>query len=258
VNTTLEAVLHDALAKSERTHADLAAPSMRSTIARRRVVRRAAISSVATVGAVGIGAGVYAFSTGFAPTVGPADGAPASATVSSSPSPTTGTSDGNGPMISQNAPADPSSLSSRRANFCENLPLMVAWSEAQGITEPRWGITYSEPDMAPMFGCFVGDNVPAASQSFLSISFTFAESTGAGLANDKCADDAGSMTFEANTPAKPTDAHTRTGIACLDGAVVKVEETLPSGTDFALTDAQLKVAAEASVAIAEQARPLTP
>ena len=258
MNTTLDAVLHRALAQSERAHARLEAPPIRSTIARKRVVRRAAVSSVATLGAVGIGAGGYAASTSFAPAVIPGVGSSASTTPPDSPLPSTGTRDGTGPMISQNAPEDPNSLSARRKDFCENLPLVIAWNEAQGITEPMGGITYSQPDKPPSFGCFVQDNAPRGSQSGLQISFTFADSTGAGLANEKCVDDKGTMAFEANTPAKPTDAHTRTGIACLDGAVIKVDETLPSDTAVSLTDAQLKVPAEASVAKANQARSLTP
>ena len=258
MNTTLEALLHDALAQSEHFHGGLAAPAVRSTIARKRVVRRAAVSSVATVGALGIGAGAYAVSTGFAPTATPAGGSLASASVSSSPSPTTGTSGGNGPMISQNAPEDPTSLSSRRADFCEQLPLVVAWLEAQGITDPSWGISYSEPDMAPMFGCLVYDEPPAGLQGALTINFTFPDSTGGDVAKGNCVDDNGTMTFETSASAELPDARKRTGIACLDGAVIKVDETLPSDTAVALTDAQLKVPAEASVAMAGQARSLTP
>jgi len=109
-----------------------------------------------------------------------------------------------------------------------------------------------------MFGCFVDDNSPTGDQSRLTIVFTFPDSTGTDLANDKCVDDVGTMTFETHATAETSSARTRTGIACFDGAVVTVEEMLPSDTDFALTDAQLKVPAEASVAMAEQARPLTP
>ena len=255
---TLDAVLHDALAQSERSHSGLAAPSVRSTIARKRVVRRAAVSSAATLGAVSIGAGAYAVSTGFAPVVAPAGASSSSTTPASSPTPATRTANGTDPMISQNAPEDPNSLSSRRATFCENLPLNVAWSAAQGMVDPSWGITYSQPGQAPMFGCFVTDNVPADGQRSLEISFTFADSTGAVLANEKCIDDAGTMTFETIMPAKSSDRGTRTGIACLDGAVVTVEENVAAEMGFALTDAQIQVSAEASVAMANQARSLTP
>ncbi len=90
------------------------------------------------------------------------------------------------------------------------------------------------------------------------MSFTFADSAGVDVANEKCVDNAGTMTFETNTPAKASGRSTRTDIACLDGAVVTLEEALASETDFALTDAQIRVPAEASVAMANQARSLTP
>jgi len=109
-----------------------------------------------------------------------------------------------------------------------------------------------------MFGCFVGDSSPTGGSGRLTINFTFPDPTGGGLVSEKCVDNKGTLTFQTSATAETSGARTRTGIACLDGAVVAVEETLTPATDFALSDAQLEAPTEASVAMAEQARSLTP
>lgn len=89
MNTMLDTVLHDALAQSERFHARLEAPSIRSTIARKRLFRGAAVTAVATAGVIGLGVSSYAVAARLIDrsdleVVDPS----ASATIQTSPSPT--------------------------------------------------------------------------------------------------------------------------------------------------------------------------
>jgi len=91
----------------------------------------------------------------------------------------------------------------------------------------------------------------------LSITFTFGNAASVVVPREKCVDDNGTMTFETIRPTDPSEAERR-GIACLDDALVMVEEAIEPTGDFTLTDAQIKAYAEASVAMAEQARSLTP
>jgi len=259
---TLDAVLHDALAQSERFHAGLAAPSVRSTIARKRVVRRAAMSSAATVGAVGIGAGGFALSAGFAPSDLAAVGSSMSITPSGSTSPApsgpTSPTPSASPTPTATAAADPAALAASQRAFCQQLPLIVAWSEAAGTTATELSFTYSSPGDPISIGCLLSNATLSDPMSTQWIYFIFGSTPGSDFTRQRCVDDKGTMTFETNAPTEQSAYHSRSGIACLDGVLVIANEAVQFDANFTLTDAQMKAPAEASVAMADKARLLAP
>jgi hypothetical protein len=143
-------------------------------------------------------------------------------------------------------------LAIAQREFCQHLPLIVAWSEAAGTSPSKLLGDGSIPADPSDLECAMADPVLGHPWSMQLIHFMSGSSPGIDVVKEKCVDDKGTITFETNTPTEQSPYRSRTGIACLNGVLVIVAESLGPERDFTLTDAQIKAPAEASAAMADQ------
>lgn len=267
MNPTLDDVLCRALAASERANSHLNAPNVRATIARKRVIRRATIGTVATAGAVGLGAGSYAVAASIIDREGPGIGAASvtpsvegtpttSATLSSEPTPSPSPSASDAPTASAQSTPSPAatpgdktpSYGSQEA-FCQDVPLMKAQADASGVSAsdirvgasgaPNSGVTCTMPE------------------GFSAISYSWSPTNPEVTVTSKCVDNAGTPTFGQYPPAQPGTFQSRWVDACMGGIHMYAYEAIDSG-DFVLTDEEFQEWAVASVPMSSAAAEFAP